>query len=160
MGPTLVTTSEKCLSLRKKSKLQTTMKKILFILTIMLNIPLLMTAQTYASLWKEVTDAEENDLPKSEQAALRKIVAKAEAEGNYDWLLRAELQEARALCSVSPDSLESAVERLKKREQEAKDDVLRAVYDAVLLGIRQGAPLFLFYVLLVQIYESLLFVLP
>ncbi|MBP5340219.1 MAG: alpha-2-macroglobulin [Prevotella sp.] len=108
------------------------MKKILYILTIMLNIPLLMTAQTYASLWEEVIDAEENDLPKSEQAALRKIVAKAEAEGNYDWLLRAELQEARALCSVSPDSLESAVERLKKREQEAKDDVLRAVYDAVL----------------------------
>lgn len=37
---------------------------------------------------------------------------------------------------------------------------ISAVYDAILQGIRQGAPLFLFYVLLVQIYESLLFVLP
>ena len=36
---------------------------------------------------------------------------------------------------------------------------ISAVYDAVLLGIRQGAPLFLFYVLVIQIYESFMFVL-
>ena len=92
----------------------------------------MMNGQTYSALWKEVEDAVEKDLPKTEQAALRKIVEKAEAEGAYGWLLRAELQEASALCSVSPDSLGSAVERLVKREKEAKDDVLRAVYDAVL----------------------------
>ena len=37
---------------------------------------------------------------------------------------------------------------------------LSAVYDAVLLGICQGAPWLLFYVLVTQIYESLRFVLP
>lgn len=36
---------------------------------------------------------------------------------------------------------------------------ISAVYDAVLFGIRQGAPLFLFYVLFIQIYESFMFVL-
>ncbi len=36
---------------------------------------------------------------------------------------------------------------------------ISAVYDAVLFGIRQGAPLFLFYVLVIQIYESFMFVL-
>ena len=36
---------------------------------------------------------------------------------------------------------------------------MSAVYDAVLFGIRQGAPLFLFYVLVIQIYESFMFVL-
>ena len=39
-------------------------------------------------------------------------------------------------------------------------DNISAVYDAVLQGIRQAAPLFLFYVLVVQIYESLCFMLP
>ena len=39
-------------------------------------------------------------------------------------------------------------------------DNISAVYDAVLQGIRQAAPLFLFYVLIVQIYESLRFMLP
>ena len=36
---------------------------------------------------------------------------------------------------------------------------ISAVYDAVLFGTRQGAPLFLFYVLVIQIYESFMFVL-
>ena len=37
---------------------------------------------------------------------------------------------------------------------------IAAVYDAVLHGIRRGAPLLLFYVLITQIYESLRFILP
>lgn len=37
---------------------------------------------------------------------------------------------------------------------------LRAVYDALLYGICRGAPWLLFYVLLMQLYESLWFVLP
>ena len=37
---------------------------------------------------------------------------------------------------------------------------IAAVYDAVLHGIRRGAPLLLFYVLVTQIYESLRFILP
>ena len=37
---------------------------------------------------------------------------------------------------------------------------LRDIYDSLLYGISQGAPLLLFYILLNQIYESLLFVIP
>jgi len=83
-------------------------------------------------LWKKVAEAQEQDLPKTEQKLLREIAQIAEREGDYAMLLRAELQEARSLCSVSPDSLEPAVERLKQREQQAKDSVLRAVYCTVL----------------------------
>jgi len=91
-----------------------------------------MNGQTFASLWKQVSEAVDNDLPKTEQELLRQIAQKAEEEGDYAQLLKAELQEARSLCSVSPDSLPGAVERLAERERQAKDSVLRAVYDAVL----------------------------
>ena len=37
---------------------------------------------------------------------------------------------------------------------------LADLYDALVYGLRTGAPLLLFYVLLIQIYESLCFVLP
>lgn len=37
---------------------------------------------------------------------------------------------------------------------------LADLYEALVYGLRAGAPLLLFYVLLIQIYESLLFVLP
>ena len=87
---------------------------------------------TMYDLWKKVQEAEEQDLPKTEQKLLREIAELAEKDGDYATLLKAELQEARSLCSVSPDSLEPAVERLKVREQEAKDSVLRAVYCTVL----------------------------
>ena len=109
------------------------MKRILFIaITISLLIPMTMNGQTYSSLWKQVSEAVDNDLPKTEQKLLRQIAEKAEAEGDYSVLLKAELQEARSLCSVSPDSLPSSVERLQQREQQAKDSVLRAVYCCVL----------------------------
>ena len=88
--------------------------------------------QTMDSLWKKVSEAVDKDLPKTEQELLRKIAVMAESEGDYAMLLKAELQEARSLCSVSPDSLEPAVERLKQREQEAQDSVLKAVYCTVL----------------------------
>ncbi len=90
-------------------------------------------AQTTTSdLWKQVSEAEEQDLPQTEQKLLRKIATIAESDGDYAQLLKAELQEARSLCSVSPDSLPPAVERLKEREKQAKDSVLSAVYCAVL----------------------------
>ena len=85
-----------------------------------------------STLWEKVREAEEQDLPQTEQKLLREIAQIAEAEGDYAQLLKAELREARSLCSVSTDSLESAVERLKVREQQAKDSVLRAVYCTVL----------------------------
>ncbi|MCR4918794.1 MAG: alpha-2-macroglobulin, partial [Prevotella sp.] len=101
-------------------------------MTFCITIPMTMNGQTFASLWKQVGEAVDNDLPKTEQELLRQIAQKAEAEGDYAQLLKAELQEARSLCSVSPDSLPAAVERLAERERQANDSVLKAVYDAVL----------------------------
>ena len=108
------------------------MKKVLLASTIGLLISMTTIGQTYSSLWKQVREAQANDLPKTEQDILRRIADKARREQAYGQLLKAELQEACALCSVSPDSLTSSVERLTTSGQQAHDDVLKAIYNVVL----------------------------
>ena len=108
------------------------MKKFFLSTLLTLMIPTMMSGQTYSSLWKQVSDAEEKDLPQTEQAALLKIVEKAEAEKQYGELLKAELQYARSQGSVSTDSLAPALQRLKEREQQADNEPLRAIYQCVL----------------------------
>ena len=109
------------------------MKKLLTAITAMLMIPMMTNAQTYNSLWKQVKEAEQNDLPQTEQQVLSQIAIKAEKERAYGQLLKAELQHARSQCNVSPDSLKPVVERLKEREEQAADNpVLQAVYQTVL----------------------------
>ena len=113
------------------------MKKALFILTMIL-LPTFLKGQTYNSLWKQVKDAEEQDLPQTEQQLLQKIADKAESESNYGQLLKAELQKVRAQVSISPDSLLPAVRGLQQREQQAANSVpLQAVYAAALGYIYQ-----------------------
>ena len=109
------------------------MKKILSIVVIALMTPFMtMNSQTYSSLWKQVREAQQNDLPQTEQQVLGQIVAKAEAENAYGQLIKAELQQAKALSTVAPDSLEPAVERLKQRLEQTADAVRRAIYCTVL----------------------------
>ena len=107
------------------------MKKVLLtILTVLLTMT--MQGQTYTSLWQQAENAAKKDLPQTEIEVLRKIASKAEKERNYGQLMKAELNEAATQCRISPDSLRPAVERLEAREAQAQEEVLRAVYDAVL----------------------------
>ena len=114
------------------------MKKIA--LTILLMMPIFLFGQTYESLWKQVESAQKRDLPQTEQQVLNKIATKALKDKNYGQLLKAELQAAQSLSSVSPDSLKPAVERLQQREQSLKDPVLRAIYQTVLGTVFQDNP--------------------
>ena len=105
------------------------MKKLLFFLAVMLAAPALtMKGQTYSSLWKQVEKAVNDDLPQTEQKLLRQIAAKAEQEKAYGQLLKAELQEVRALTDVSGDSLKPAIARLQAREQAAQEELLLRRY--------------------------------
>lgn len=108
------------------------MKKILLLSVIGLMTSMTMIGQTYTSLWKQVSEAEDKDLPQTAIEVLQQIVQKAEAEKAYGQLLKAELKEAKVKTEVSPDSLEPAVSRLVVREQQAQDEVLKAVYNTVL----------------------------
>ena len=83
------------------------MKKFL-IITIALIMPMFLFGQSYSALWKQVSEAEEKDLPKTQLEVLGKIISKARAEREYGQLLKAELMNVRVLTSVTPDSLAPA----------------------------------------------------
>lgn len=93
------------------------------------------SGQNYSTMWKQVRDAERNDLPKTQYEVLQQIVKKASKERAYGHLLKAELTGAKVLSSISPDSLKPAVQRIEKRSRGAMDDVLRVVYQTVLYRV-------------------------
>ena len=109
------------------------MRKTILIATLAIFFTTMMNAQTYSTLWKQVKDAQDKDLPQTEQEVLGQIVTKAEKEKAYGQLLKAELQRAKSQCEVAPDSLKPAVEQLIERAEQAEGNhVLQAVYYAVL----------------------------
>ncbi len=112
------------------------MRKTVLLLMVALSMPVASAlGQSYASLWKQVDDADGKDLPQTKIGVLRQIEAKAEKEKNYGQLLKASLQAAQTATYISSDSLRPAVERLVQRERKAGDAVLKAVYDVVLYRI-------------------------
>ena len=109
------------------------MKQRLFIfVTTILLIPMGLFGQTYESLWKQVADAQQKDLPQTAMGQVDKIVQKAERERAYGQLLKSTLLRAQLQAEVAPDSLQPAVARLEQQEREAKDMALQSVYAAVL----------------------------
>ena len=112
------------------------MKKTLSTFCFLL-LSLTMFGQSFTSLWKQVDDAAEKDLPQTQQKVLEQIVKKAEKEKVYGQLLKASLMQVRVQIMVTPDSLVPAVERLKARAEATKDIPLQAVYNAVIGQIYQ-----------------------
>ena len=88
--------------------------------------------QTYSALWKQVDEAEQKDLPRTQYDVLMKIVKKAQKEGEYGQLMAAELAGSRAMANIAPDSLQPAVERMEQRYRATTDKALTAVYATVL----------------------------
>ncbi len=93
--------------------------------------------QTYQSLWKQVEEAQNKDLPQTAIQHLQKIEKKAQKEHSYGHLLKATLLASQLQAEIAPDSLPPAVNRLEQQERDVKDLPLKAVYDAVLSKIYQ-----------------------
>lgn len=106
------------------------MRKIIIAL-MLAAAPCLVQAQSFASLWKNVTEAQQKDLPKTQGQWLEKIVSKAKREKQYGQLLKAETMRAAANTQVSPDSADIELGRLEQQAEGAKDPVLRAVLSSV-----------------------------
>ena len=68
------------------------MKKIVCVLAA-LALSASMYADSFTSLWKQVTTARQKDLPKTELQCLDQIVKKARQEKAYGQLLKAKWQE-------------------------------------------------------------------
>ena len=113
-----------------------TMKKstVLSILMALL-MPLTAAADTYTSLWKQYDTALQKDHPKTALEVLSQIAGKATRERAYGHLLKAQLATAQQQCAISVDSLQPAIDRLRRYEQNAEqsgDKVLAAIYQSVL----------------------------
>ena len=94
-----------------------------------------MMAQGYTTLWKQVSDAQEKDLPQTELDVLGKIATKAASERAYGHLLKAQLRRAAVQTQIAPDSADVELERVKASLAKAEKDgnrVLAAVWQSVL----------------------------
>lgn len=92
------------------------------------------SADNYTSLWKQVTAAQEKELPQTEVSVLNKIIRQARNEKQYGHLLKAELMRVGARQSISPDSLPVDLQALRAEEEKARKQNARlaAVYQSVL----------------------------
>ena len=111
------------------------MRKTAFLLlTAFMLVPAAMFGDSYSKLWKQVDEAANKDLPKTQIQLLQTIADKAEAGGDYGHLLKAETCMASVWYSISPDSLPSRLARLEDKAEACSksDGALSAVYYAAL----------------------------
>ena len=127
-------------------------KVLLTVVCLMALSHLEVMAQGYTALWKQVSDAQSKDLPKTELEVLDKIAAKAKTERSYGQLLKASLRHVAVQTQISPDSLDVELERVKddlSQAEKSGNRVLAAVWQSVLgrvykeksnsFGYRSGA---------------------
>jgi hypothetical protein len=107
-------------------------KTLLVVLAACLLLPLNTFAQTYQTLWKQVENARDKDLPRQALTHLQKIEDKAQKEKAYGQLLKATLLTANIQQDIAPDSLAPAVARIEQQAKAATDPVLQMVYATVL----------------------------
>jgi len=115
-------------------------KSVLALIIVLTTMPMGLFGQTYAELWKKATKAEEKNLPRTEYAVLQQIMSKAEKEKAYGQLMKAELLGAQVMAEIAPDSLKPAVERMQQRCDEAKDEVLKTVWQTVIYRLADSNP--------------------
>ena len=115
------------------------MKKIICVLVAMA-LSASMYADSFSSLWKQVTTAQQKDLPKTELKWLDQIVKKARQEKAYGQLLKAKWMEVDAQCNIAPDSLDVMRQRLEADYNHVSDPTLQAVYAAALGKAYQNIP--------------------
>ena len=109
-------------------------RNTLLLLLFLFTMTLPVTAQSFDSMWKEVDQAKEKDLPKTAIAKLEQIISAAEKQQQYGHLLKAQLERVSFLTSITPDSLNGEVDKLVQYELSlrGKDPLLDAVYCSVL----------------------------
>ena len=92
------------------------MKKMILsiIACLLVNIIPSMAQKTYSTLWKQVNEVHQNDLPQTAIAVLNDISRQAQQEKAWGHMLKAEAQKMQFQIQISPDSLKAEVERLKR----------------------------------------------
>lgn len=102
------------------------------IISILICLPLRVSAQSYEQMWKQVEVLEQKQLPKSAIQELRKIYEYAKQEKNVSQMMKAHLTRASLCIDITPDSLDSELSALKAWMEEEKDTVYQAILNNLL----------------------------
>lgn len=107
-----------------------------FILTLILTTisPILLMADNFKTLWNQVKQAEDADLPKTELQVLNKIISNAEKSKDYGNLLAAQLRCINVQSGISEDSIAPKIKKLENKEKalEEKEPVISAIYQCAI----------------------------
>lgn len=93
------------------------------------------TAQSYDELWKQIEQAEKNDLPKTALQHVTTLEQKAQTEGNTAQLLKAYLMKGVYLQEISPDSVAPFIQLMEESLSHETRPVVRALYHAALTNL-------------------------
>lgn len=108
-------------------------KTILSLIMATILSPLSLAAQkSYSTLWKQVNEAVENDLPQTAIDILTQISEKAVEEQAYGQLMKAEMMAMQQWHSISRDSVKTAAQRLETRLEGLADPAAHGTMAAVL----------------------------
>lgn len=114
-----------------------TLRKII-VLLITLSMTSVLKAQTYEALWKQTVQAAQADLPRTAMEHVKKIHAKALAEGNDAQLLRAALMYNVYGGEISPDTSAVCVERMESALATEERPVVKALWHSALAQVHQA----------------------
>ena len=118
------------------------MVRLIWIFFVLMMMPVSVSSQSFSDLWGQYDEAKKKDLPKTQMEVLQVIIKKAEKSGDYGHLLKARLKNIESVTAVTPDSLNSEVQRIVEQEKLAgkSNPVLAVVYQAVLGAVYRENP--------------------
>lgn len=102
------------------------------IISILICLPLRVSAQSYEQMWKQVEALEQKQLPESAIKELQKIYEHAKQEKNMPQMMKAHLTKASLSIDITPDSLDHELSGLKTWVAEEKDPVYKAILNNLL----------------------------
>lgn len=102
------------------------------IISILICLPLRVSAQLYEQMWKQVEALEQKQLPESAIKELQKIYEHAKQEKNMPQMMKAHLTKASLSIDITPDSLDRELSGLKTWVAEEKDPVYKAILNHLL----------------------------
>lgn len=97
------------------------------IISILICLPLRVSAQSYEQMWKQIEALEQKQLPESAIKELQKIYEHAKQEKNMPQMMKAHLTKASLSIDITPDSLDHELSGLKTWVAEEKDPVYKAI---------------------------------
>ena len=102
------------------------------IISILICLPLRVSAQSYEQMWKQVEALEQKKLPESAIKEVQKIYEHAKQEKNMPQMMKAHLTKASLSIDITPDSLDHELSGLKIWVAEEKDPVYKAILNNLL----------------------------